>query len=122
MEGMRIELLVVPECAYESAAVEVLTTALADVGLGSVGFTVTVVDSQEDADRRHFIGSPVLGELRLNPTLGIATWYRDHLDHQLPILLGQTDPFAGCTPDKHQPAPTLPVVPAPAGYWPEDAG
>lgn len=60
MDSMRIELLVVPECAHESAAAEVLTTALADVGLGSVGFTVTVIDSQEDADRRHFIGSPTI--------------------------------------------------------------
>ncbi len=60
MDSMWIELLVVPECAHESAALEVLTTALVDVGLGSVGFTVTIIDSQEDADRRHFIGSPTI--------------------------------------------------------------
>jgi len=60
MNGMRIELLVVPECPHESSAAEVLTNALADVGLGSVGFTVTVIDSQEDADRRQFIGSPTI--------------------------------------------------------------
>lgn len=60
MDSMRIELLVVPECAHESAAAGVLTTALADVGLGSVGFTVVVIDSQEDADRRQFIGSPTI--------------------------------------------------------------
>ncbi len=60
MNGMRIELLVVPQCPHESVAAEVLTQALADIGLGSVDFTVTVIDSQEDADRRHFIGSPTI--------------------------------------------------------------
>lgn len=60
MDSMRIELLVVPDCAHESAAAEVLTTALTVVGLGSVGFTVRVIDSQEDADRCHFIGSPTI--------------------------------------------------------------
>lgn len=60
MNGMRIELLVVPQCPNESAAADVLTQALADIGLGSVGFEVSVIDSQEDADRRHFIGSPTI--------------------------------------------------------------
>ncbi len=57
---MRIELLVVPECPHEAAAADLLATALADVGLGSVGYTVTVIDSQDDAERRHFIGSPTI--------------------------------------------------------------
>lgn len=60
MNGMKVELLVVPECPHESSAAEVLTQALADVGLGSVGFTVIVIDSQETADRRRFIGSPTI--------------------------------------------------------------
>jgi hypothetical protein len=60
MNGMRIELLVVPQCPNESAAAQVLAQALADIGLGSVGFAVTVIDSQDDADRRHFIGSPTI--------------------------------------------------------------
>jgi hypothetical protein len=38
---------------HESAAAELLTQALADIDLGSVGFAVTVIDSQEDADRHH---------------------------------------------------------------------
>lgn len=57
---MRIELLVVPECPHASMVAEVLAQALADIGLGSVGFSVAVIDSQEDADRRHFIGSPTI--------------------------------------------------------------
>lgn len=60
MDGMRIELLVVPQCPHEAAAVDVLTTALDDIGLGSVGYTVTVINSQEAADRRHFVGSPTI--------------------------------------------------------------
>jgi hypothetical protein len=35
-----------------------LTAALEDVGLASIGYTVTVIDTQADADRRHFLGSP----------------------------------------------------------------
>ena len=31
--------------------------------------------------------------LRLQPGTGMATWLRDHLDHQLPVLLGRTGPF-----------------------------
>lgn len=58
MTGMRIELLVVPECPHEAAVTEVLARALADVGLGAVGFSVTVIGSQDAADRRQFIGSP----------------------------------------------------------------
>jgi hypothetical protein len=58
MDGMRIELLVVPpDCPHEAAAAELLTSALEDVGLGSAGYTVTVIAAQADADRRHFIGS-----------------------------------------------------------------
>jgi hypothetical protein len=57
---MRIELVVSPDCQHESAVAEVLTQALADVGLGSVARTVTVIDSQEDAGRRRFIGSPTI--------------------------------------------------------------
>lgn len=60
MNGVRIELLVVPECPHEPAAAQVLTQALADVGLGSVGYSVAVVESQEEADRRHFVGSPTI--------------------------------------------------------------
>ncbi len=60
MNGMKVELLVVSECPHESSAAAVLTRALADIGLGSVGFTVTVIDSQEVADLRQFIGSPTI--------------------------------------------------------------
>jgi hypothetical protein len=60
MDGMRVELLVVSDCPHEVLAAGVLRTALDDIGLGSVGYTVTVVDTQEHADRRHFVGSPTI--------------------------------------------------------------
>lgn len=39
-------------------AAELLTAAMEDVGLGLVGYTVTVVDTQADAARRQLVGSP----------------------------------------------------------------
>jgi hypothetical protein len=35
---------------------------------------------------------------RLEPATGISDWYRDHLDHHLPILLGARGPFYQCDP------------------------
>jgi hypothetical protein len=60
--------------------------------------------------------------LRLEPGTGMAVWYRDHLDHQLPILMGARGPFAKCTEDEHNEPEQMPLVPAPEGYWeiPED--
>lgn len=55
---MDIELLVVPDCPHEAAAAERLRAALDDVGLVAVSFTVTVLDTQEKAEVRHFVGSP----------------------------------------------------------------
>ena len=40
--------------------------------------------------------------LRLQPGTGISTWYRDHLDHQLPILLGARGPFYQCSEAAHR--------------------
>jgi hypothetical protein len=57
---MDVELLVVPECPHEVAAHELLRTALDDVGLRRVPITTTVVDTQELAEDRAFIGSPTI--------------------------------------------------------------
>ena len=58
MDDMKIEVLVVPSRAHESATVEDTRTALDDIGLGSVDFTVVDVDSQQAADSHRFVGSP----------------------------------------------------------------
>ena len=43
--------------------------------------------------------------LRLQPGTGIAVWYRDHLDHQLPILMGARGPFYQCSETAHRDPP-----------------
>lgn len=60
IKGMKVEMLVVPGCPHESAAAEVLTAALRDIGLGALGYTVRVIDSQDTAEQRHFVGSPTI--------------------------------------------------------------
>ena len=57
--------------------------------------------------------------LRLDPMLGMGTWYRDHLDHQLPILTSAAGPFADCDPTRHFPPETdrLTHTPAPIDWW-----
>ena len=39
--------------------------------------------------------------MRLQPGTGTASWLRDYLDHQLPVLLGRGGPFAQCSEDEH---------------------
>ncbi len=60
--------------------------------------------------------------LRLDPAFGMATWLRDHLDPQRAVLMGDAGPFQACEGDEHNPPPELPVIPAPAGYWPAPHG
>jgi hypothetical protein len=55
--------------------------------------------------------------LRLQPGTGMATWLRDHLDHQLPVLLGRTGPFAMCSEDEHNDPRPAPARRAPPGWW-----
>src|SRR5579885_3137157 len=45
IEGMEVELLVVPDCPHDGPARELLRMALADVGLGNVRIRTTVIDS-----------------------------------------------------------------------------
>ena len=58
--------------------------------------------------------------LRLDPLLGMSTWYSGHLDHQLPILTGAAGPFADCEASQHFPPENdrLHHVAAPADWWP----
>jgi hypothetical protein len=55
--------------------------------------------------------------LRLQPGTGIATWYRDHLDHQLPILLGARGPFYQCNETTHREPHQAEITPAPDNWW-----
>lgn len=58
--------------------------------------------------------------LRLQPGTGMASWLRDHLDHQLPLLLGRGGPFAQCSEEEHIHPRQASSGVAPPGWW--DAG
>jgi Domain of unknown function (DUF4913) len=55
--------------------------------------------------------------LRLQPGTGIAIWYREHLDHQLPILMGARGPFCQCSETAHRDPREAAATPAPEGWW-----
>ncbi len=55
--------------------------------------------------------------LRLQPGTGMATWLRDHLDHQLPVLLGRTGPFAHCSEEEHIEPRQAETNQASPGWW-----
>ena len=55
--------------------------------------------------------------LRLEPGVGTATWYREHLDHQLPIIMGERGPFYQCTEEQHIEPELAPVEPSPPTWW-----
>jgi hypothetical protein len=47
----------------------------------------------------------------------MATWLRDHLDHQLPVLLGRTGPFSMCSEDEHLDPRQATTGHPPPGWW-----
>ncbi len=55
--------------------------------------------------------------MRLQPGTGTANWLRDHLDHQLPVLLGRSGPFAQCSEDEHISPRIAAADPPPPGWW-----
>lgn len=55
--------------------------------------------------------------LRLEAGTGMAAWLRDHLDHQLPILLGRSGPFAQCSEEEHIDPRQGRTDEAPRGWW-----
>lgn len=57
---MNVELLVVPDCPNAARAELLLRVALDDVGLSGVLPTKTVIDTQEAAAHRRFMGSPTI--------------------------------------------------------------
>lgn len=60
MGAMDVELLVVPDCPHEKSAAALLRSALDDIGLTAVDVELTVVATEEDAQRRGFVGSPTI--------------------------------------------------------------
>jgi hypothetical protein len=56
--------------------------------------------------------------LRLDGATGSSTWWRDHLDHHMPILMSADGPFADST-DQNKPGEPLPYERPPAGMFPD---
>lgn len=56
--------------------------------------------------------------LRRQPGTGIGLWYRDHLDHQLPHLLGPRGPFFQCSEGEHIEPRRLRSESPPPDWWP----
>ena len=59
--------------------------------------------------------------LRTKPGTGMGVWYREHLDHQLPVLLGARGPFYQCSEDTHREPHEPAADPAPDGWWDQPA-
>ena len=55
-----IELLVVPDCPNESRALVALESAFVQAGTGAQTVRVTVITSQDEAQKRGFVGSPTI--------------------------------------------------------------
>jgi hypothetical protein len=55
---VRVELLVVRGCPHELAASSVLAHAAEFAGVGDVAVSVTVIDTDDEAQARGFVGSP----------------------------------------------------------------
>ncbi|MEU7019248.1 hypothetical protein ABZ990_01130 [Streptomyces sp. NPDC046203] len=58
--GVRVEVLVVPDCPHQGPAEERAREALADVGLAGRVVTTRVIADEEAAERAGFTGSPTI--------------------------------------------------------------
>jgi len=56
--------------------------------------------------------------LRQDPAIGASTWWRDHADHHMTILLSPDGPFAR-SKDACDPGEPLPYIEPPAGWFPD---
>lgn len=59
--------------------------------------------------------------LRLDGATGSSTWWRDHLDHHMPILMSPDGPFADSV-DQNKPGEPLPYEAPPEGMFPDVRG
>jgi hypothetical protein len=55
---VKVEVLVVPDCPNESAAVERVRVVLEEMGCPPPPLTIRVINSQTEADEVGFLGSP----------------------------------------------------------------
>jgi hypothetical protein len=74
--GVDVELLVIPECPGADKATKLLRTALDDIGLAETAFTVGIIDTDDAALARGFLGSPafIVDGTDLLPERGDNQW------------------------------------------------
>ena len=56
--------------------------------------------------------------LRLDGATGSSTWWIEHADHHLPILMSPEGPFAK-SEDANKPGEPLPYTAPPEGFFPD---
>lgn len=56
--------------------------------------------------------------LRQDGTTGMSSWWRDHLDHHMPVLMSPEGPFAD-SKDQNGPGEPLPYKSPPPGMFPD---
>jgi len=56
--------------------------------------------------------------LRLDPATGMSSWWRDHADHHMAVLLGPNGPFVK-SEDKNAEDGSLPYESPPPGLFPD---
>jgi hypothetical protein len=57
---MLVQLLLVPDCPNAESAAVVVRQALDEVGLSDVPVSTVIIDTQGEADRLRFLGSPTV--------------------------------------------------------------
>jgi hypothetical protein len=57
---------------------------------------------------------------RHDSAMGQSSWFVDHLDKHLDVIFSPDGPFAGCTPDRHNPSRSLDVGTSDMGYYKKD--
>jgi hypothetical protein len=60
MKHLDVELLIVPNCPHASAAQELIRSALAAAGLPGTPIRISVIESEREAEKRGFVGSPTI--------------------------------------------------------------
>ena len=73
VSNMDVELLVIAHCPNADAARSLVEAALAQVGLPDVPVRMTIIDSEQEALRRGFAGSPTILLDGVDPFSGSGT-------------------------------------------------
>jgi len=111
---MNVQLLVVPDCANEPAARDLLTRALSDLGLADVNVGTRMVGSPELAAELGFVGSPTFLINGLDP-FGEPLWLTSGMPKTSLPTWNSRSPTFSVTPSKEYPPRLVLGPPLPTG-------